>query len=75
MFNVSYFWSEVVKEYVLCLHTLVAFANVILQFVAQIVPYFINTRGSSAAEAGWLIVPVSIGNAVGSLVAGRMIKR
>ncbi|KFY87549.1 hypothetical protein V498_07123, partial [Pseudogymnoascus sp. VKM F-4517 (FW-2822)] len=44
-------------------------------FVSQIVPYFINTRGSSDAEAGWLIVPVSIGNAVGSLVAGRMIKR
>ncbi|KFY47903.1 hypothetical protein V495_01752 [Pseudogymnoascus sp. VKM F-4514 (FW-929)] len=43
--------------------------------VSQIVPYFINSQKSSDTEAGWLIVPVSIGNAVGSLVAGRVLKR
>jgi hypothetical protein len=51
------------------------FTNAILQLVSQIVPYFINSQKSSDTEAGWLIVPVSIGNAVGSLVAGRVLKR
>lgn len=75
MFNFSYFWSAVVKGYGVMSPYRSCFTNVILQFVAQIVPYFLNTRGSSDTEAGWLIVPVSLGNAVGSLVAGRMIKR
>jgi MFS family permease len=50
-------------------------ADGILQFVSQIAPYFANTQGSSDAEAGWMLVLVSIGNALGSLIAGRVIKR
>ncbi|KFY33213.1 hypothetical protein V494_07823 [Pseudogymnoascus sp. VKM F-4513 (FW-928)] len=44
-------------------------------FVSQIAPYFANTQGASDAEGGGRTAPFSIGNAVGALVAGQIIKR
>ncbi|KAG9232096.1 major facilitator superfamily domain-containing protein [Amylocarpus encephaloides] len=44
-------------------------------FVSQIAPYFKNTRGVSDAEGGGQIIPSSIGNALGNLIAGQVIKR
>jgi predicted MFS family arabinose efflux permease len=46
-----------------------------LQFVSQIAPYFANTQGASDAEGGGRTIPFSIGNAVGALLAGQVIKR
>ncbi|KAE9370966.1 MFS general substrate transporter [Stipitochalara longipes BDJ] len=45
------------------------------QFVSQIAPYFANTQGASDAEGGGQTVPSSIGNALGNLIAGQIIKR
>ncbi|KFZ05028.1 hypothetical protein V501_08740 [Pseudogymnoascus sp. VKM F-4519 (FW-2642)] len=44
-------------------------------FVSQIAPYFANTRGASDAEGGGRTAPFSIGNAIGALLAGQIIKR
>ncbi|CEJ91340.1 hypothetical protein VHEMI07058 [[Torrubiella] hemipterigena] len=44
-------------------------------FVSQIPPYFANTQGASDAEGGERTIPFSIGNAVGALLAGQVIKR
>ncbi|KFY18240.1 hypothetical protein V492_00060 [Pseudogymnoascus sp. VKM F-4246] len=44
-------------------------------FVSQIAPYFANTQGASDAEGGGRTAPFSIGNAVGALLAGQIIKR
>ncbi|TAQ83729.1 hypothetical protein B7494_g7949 [Chlorociboria aeruginascens] len=44
-------------------------------FVSQIAPYFANTQGASDAEAGGQTVPSSIGNAIGNLIAGQIIKK
>ena len=49
--------------------------NYIVQFVAQIAPYFTNTQGASDAEAGGQIIPSSIGNAIGNLIAGQVIRK
>lgn len=47
----------------------------ISQFVSQIAPYFANTQGASDAEGGGRTAPFSIGNAIGALLAGQIIKR
>ncbi|KFY69360.1 hypothetical protein V496_00295 [Pseudogymnoascus sp. VKM F-4515 (FW-2607)] len=44
-------------------------------FVSQIAPYFANTQGASDAEGGGRTAPFSIGNAIGALLAGQIIKR
>lgn len=44
-------------------------------FVSQIAPYFANTQGDSDAEGGGRTVPFSVGNSVGALLAGQIIKR
>lgn len=46
-----------------------------LQFITQIAPYFSNTQGLSDAQAGGRIAPSSIGNALGNLIAGQIIKK
>ncbi|KAH8646947.1 major facilitator superfamily domain-containing protein [Tricladium varicosporioides] len=44
-------------------------------FVSQIAPYFANTQGASDSEAGGYLVPSSVGNAIGALIAGQAIKK
>jgi hypothetical protein len=46
-----------------------------LQFVSQIPPYFTNTKGASDTEGGAKTIPSSIGNAIGNLLAGQVIKK
>jgi hypothetical protein len=46
-----------------------------LQFVSQIPPYFANTQGASDTAGGARTIPSSIGNAVGNLLAGQVIKK
>ncbi|PMD58769.1 uncharacterized protein K444DRAFT_630453 [Hyaloscypha bicolor E] len=45
------------------------------QFISQIAPYFANTQGASDAKGGGQIILPSIGNAIGNLVAGQVIRK
>ncbi|KAH8780515.1 major facilitator superfamily domain-containing protein [Hyaloscypha finlandica] len=44
-------------------------------FISQIAPYFANTQGASDAKGGGQIILPSIGNAIGNLVAGQVIRK
>ncbi|KAL2067238.1 hypothetical protein VTL71DRAFT_1662 [Oculimacula yallundae] len=44
-------------------------------FVSQMAAYFSNTQGASDMEGGLSAVPSSVGNAIGSLIAGQIIRR
>ncbi len=45
------------------------------QLISQIAPYFANTQGASDTEAGTRTIPSSIGNALGNLIAGQVIRK
>ncbi|CZT00091.1 uncharacterized protein RAG0_08238 [Rhynchosporium agropyri] len=44
-------------------------------FISQIAAYFSNTQGTSDMQGGFDTVPSSAGNAIGSLIAGQIIRR
>ncbi|XMA11303.1 hypothetical protein WAI453_004094 [Rhynchosporium graminicola] len=44
-------------------------------FISQIAAYFSNTQGASDMQGGFGTVPSSAGNAIGSLIAGQIIRR
>ena len=44
-------------------------------FISQVAPYFSNTQGFTDAQGGLITIPSSVGNALGNLIAGQIIKR
>ncbi|KAG0644987.1 hypothetical protein D0Z07_9142 [Hyphodiscus hymeniophilus] len=72
----SYLYLVAAMEYVkTSLLSYISLLMATLQFVSQIPPYFANTQGASDAEGGVRTIPASIGNAVGALIAGQVIKK
>jgi hypothetical protein len=71
----SYSSLVVVMEYVKLFASLSTSLKNALQFVSQIAPYFANTQGASDEEGGGQIILPSIGNALGNLIAGQVIRK